>query len=255
MQMIGLREFVKRRNIFVVAHRGASDYAKENTLRAFEQAIADGSHMLECDVQITRDKKVIVYHDYFFRDETKPISDLNYEYLIANSLGKNDESIPRLDSLIEMIHHRAYLMIEIKHTAADGFEDDMDRIIAVIEKYNYAPYTLIGSFNYQVLKYLRKKYPEYPLAAIKLPTSDALPSEIYHKYGFEVFICSIDELNRQIEQDARSHNIFLGVYSVDSEEEYKKTRDYSIAAFATNNPKFIAEKLKVEQAIINNSNA
>ena len=46
-----------------IAHRGASAYDPENTLRAFERAIAMGATMLELDVYMTRDGHVAVSHD------------------------------------------------------------------------------------------------------------------------------------------------------------------------------------------------
>ncbi len=47
----------------ICAHRGASGYAPENTLEAFELAVQQGAHGVELDVQLTRDKELIVIHD------------------------------------------------------------------------------------------------------------------------------------------------------------------------------------------------
>ncbi len=47
----------------VIAHRGASGYAPENTIAAFELALKMGANEIETDVQFTRDRKVIVFHD------------------------------------------------------------------------------------------------------------------------------------------------------------------------------------------------
>ncbi len=48
---------------FVVAHRGASAVRAEHTLPAYERAVADGAHALECDVRLTRDGQVVCVHD------------------------------------------------------------------------------------------------------------------------------------------------------------------------------------------------
>jgi glycerophosphoryl diester phosphodiesterase len=47
----------------VIAHRGASAYASENTLRAFELAVRQGADMCELDVQRTADGVLVVFHD------------------------------------------------------------------------------------------------------------------------------------------------------------------------------------------------
>ena len=50
----------------LIAHRGGSWNAPENTMHAFKQAVDLGCHMLEMDVRITKDKKIIVCHDEDF---------------------------------------------------------------------------------------------------------------------------------------------------------------------------------------------
>src|SRR5262249_13206434 len=49
---------------FVIGHRGASGTRPENTLAAFRRAEALGAHMIELDVQLTRDREVVVVHDW-----------------------------------------------------------------------------------------------------------------------------------------------------------------------------------------------
>src|SRR5688500_16528220 len=49
--------------MLVIAHRGASSYAPENTLAAFDLAIEMGARHLELDVHLTRDDHVVVIHD------------------------------------------------------------------------------------------------------------------------------------------------------------------------------------------------
>src|SRR5438270_9435891 len=48
---------------FIYAHRGASGYAPENTLKAFKLAVDKGADGIECDVQLTKDNELVVIHD------------------------------------------------------------------------------------------------------------------------------------------------------------------------------------------------
>jgi glycerophosphoryl diester phosphodiesterase len=57
------RAYQRRVPVEVIAHRGASGTCPENTLAAFRRAEAIGAHMIELDVQLTRDGEVIVMHD------------------------------------------------------------------------------------------------------------------------------------------------------------------------------------------------
>ena len=48
----------------IIAHRGYSDLAPENTLPSFDLAIKKGFNIFELDIQLTKDKVPIVFHDY-----------------------------------------------------------------------------------------------------------------------------------------------------------------------------------------------
>src|ERR1700691_1250142 len=52
------------RTLWVVAHRGASGHAPENTMAAFRRAVELGARFIETDLQLTRDARVIAIHDF-----------------------------------------------------------------------------------------------------------------------------------------------------------------------------------------------
>ncbi len=52
-------------NPFIVAHRGASQLAPENSLAAFDLAIQKGADVIEFDVHFSRDHRIVVHHDYY----------------------------------------------------------------------------------------------------------------------------------------------------------------------------------------------
>lgn len=74
----------------VIAHRGASGYAPENTRAAFERAIALGSDAIETDVQLTADGQLVLWHDFTVdrnSDGHGPVADYPLETLRALDLG------------------------------------------------------------------------------------------------------------------------------------------------------------------------
>src|SRR5579872_6940211 len=100
-----LRAFPFGRETMLVAHRGASGVAPENTFAAFEQAIKDGAKMIELDVQRTRDDRLVVFHDTTLRRTTNGrgrLSRKSYEELRLLDAGSwfgrefADERIPLL---------------------------------------------------------------------------------------------------------------------------------------------------------------
>ncbi len=109
----------KSRQPLIVAHRGASAYAKENTLPAFEKAIALGADMIEFDVRRTRDKVLVIHHDPDLHNY--PIRKLTYDEI--RSL---DPDIPTLESALEVCQGRIRLDVELKGI---GYEKEAVRLL------------------------------------------------------------------------------------------------------------------------------
>ena len=99
-----------------IAHRGASAYEPENTLHAFERAIEMGATMLELDVHLSRDERVVIIHDADLArttDGVGHVSDLSLAEIRRFDAGLG-ERVPVLEEAIELARGRAQLYIELK---------------------------------------------------------------------------------------------------------------------------------------------
>jgi glycerophosphoryl diester phosphodiesterase len=99
-----------------IAHRGASAYEPENTLLAFDRAIAMGATMLELDVHLSRDGRLVVIHDPDLSrttDGAGRVSELSLAEIQCFDAGQG-EHVPTLDEVIELVRARAQLYIELK---------------------------------------------------------------------------------------------------------------------------------------------
>ena len=102
----------------IIGHRGASGYAPENTLKAFELALSQGCEWLELDVHLL-DGKLIVIHDEQLDRTTSGqglISDHSLDAIRRLDAG-DGEKIPYLDEVIEMVDGQASINIELKGLA------------------------------------------------------------------------------------------------------------------------------------------
>ncbi len=101
----------------VIAHRGASAYAPENTLAAFRKAKKLGAKWVECDVQLTKDGKAVIFHDSRLSRTTDGSGWLkrkNYESLAMLDAGEG-EKIPTLEELLVCVNELSLsLHLEIK---------------------------------------------------------------------------------------------------------------------------------------------
>lgn len=125
-----------------IAHRGASAYEPENTLRAFDRAIAMGATMLELDVHLSRDGRLIVSHDAELPRTGGPqrrIHDMTLEQIKQLDVGQG-EQIPTLPEVIELVRGRAELYIELKGQRTP------EPVVKTLKAMNFAGQVITGSF-------------------------------------------------------------------------------------------------------------
>ena len=150
--------------MLIIAHRGASGYAPENTLAAMKLAIRQKCDGIELDVQMTKDGKIVVFHDWSLQRTSNgcgEIKDITYEEireLDAGSWFSEDfkgEKIPTLEEVLNLIPHELLLNIEIKAKASDnrGIEA---KVADIIEKHNRYKNTIVSSFNHKCIKRIKK---------------------------------------------------------------------------------------------------
>jgi glycerophosphoryl diester phosphodiesterase len=139
----------------VIAHRGASSYAPENTLSAFKLAVSQKADAIELDVQLSADGKVFIFHDITGQRITSHmgiISKLNFSKIKELDAGAHfdlsfkGEKIPLLSDVLSQ-DTLLPLNIEMK-----GFSMKShvfaERILALIRDYNCSKNVLISSFKF-----------------------------------------------------------------------------------------------------------
>jgi len=154
----------------ILAHRGASRIAPENTLVAFRLALEQGADGLELDVQLSRDGVSVVFHDPELSRTTDGrgrISEKTLAELRTLDAGKwfdprfAGERIPTLEEVFEAFGDRALYNIELK---AFGVQDDglVQAVVACIRRYGLTHRTLLSSFNPLTLRRAWRLAPEIP---------------------------------------------------------------------------------------------
>jgi glycerophosphoryl diester phosphodiesterase len=131
----------------VIAHRGASGTAPENTLRAFELAQREGADMIELDVWATADKTLVVFHDRTterWNGQPDVISGTDWSRL--QDVRIDGEPIPSFEDVCAWARDTAMpLNVEIK---AAGFEAE---VVTLLDRYDLADQVIVSSFYRPVL--------------------------------------------------------------------------------------------------------
>ncbi|MFW9951380.1 MAG: glycerophosphodiester phosphodiesterase [Candidatus Thorarchaeota archaeon] len=146
----------------IIAHRGASKYAPENTLKAFLLAIELGANYIEFDVRRSNDNKILIIHDPYILRTTHRlgrISKMDLEKIKSLNAG-NGEKIPTLDELISDTRGSIKYMCEIKVKGISG------TVINILKNQNAVNSTLLISFKHKELLKNQQIYPDLKLGAI-----------------------------------------------------------------------------------------
>lgn len=248
--MQSLRNFVKENKYIVAAHRGDSAHYPENTMPAFLSAINVGADMIETDIHCTKDGVIVVHHNKVISELKSNIHDLNYADFKEISAGAwfsdefKSEKIPLLSQLFELAKDKIYLNIEIKKPASDNFESFIDDLINQVEMYSNPEQVILASYYYDMLAYIKMKYPHINTAGIRIPSHPLMPEELKAMINIDAYICSLSGLNKSISESAIKADTFLGVYSVDNLRHFEKASKYGVTALGTNKPKELIEIIK-----------
>lgn len=147
---------------YAIAHRGASDYAPENTLGAFRKASELGANMWELDVHLTKDGACAVCHDHLVDRMTNgsgAISDMTLEAVQAFQV-RGGERIPAFTEVVQLAQElSAGLYVEVKGDGAGPAAiREMDAM-----GFDHA---IVGSFRGDWIKALHDDGCRFPLSVL-----------------------------------------------------------------------------------------
>ncbi len=157
----------------IIAHRGASAAAPENSMAAIEQAIADRADWVEIDVQESRDGVVLVIHDEDLKrlaGRNLKVWDATAEQLQRVDIGSrvapefSAERIPTLEQVLEACKGKIGVVIELKHY---GRAQKLERrVIDLVKAHGMEDEIRIMSLKYDSIKTVRSLQPQWPIGLL-----------------------------------------------------------------------------------------
>lgn len=162
----------------VIAHRGASLIAPENTLLAFHLAAELGADAIEFDVKLTADGHAVIHHDRTLdrtTDGSGPLSAKTLEELQRLDAGSHldrkfaGECIPTLRQVFQEIGDRLLMNIELTNYSRP-FNQLPEVVSRMIFEFDLMGRVLISSFNPIALIKMRRLAPEIPLGLLVMDT-------------------------------------------------------------------------------------
>jgi glycerophosphoryl diester phosphodiesterase len=151
----------------VIAHRGSSARAPENTQLSFRAALEDGADGIELDARLTADGVVVVMHDDDIARVTNGIgriSEMSFEQLRAVRV-HGSEPVPMLSEVLSVVGGRVEVVVEIKGAFGGARAVGGDEVArAVVPLLAGVPRVLCSSFDPGAVAYVRAVAPEIPTA-------------------------------------------------------------------------------------------
>lgn len=157
----------------IMAHRGASAAAPENTLAAVERAITDGADWVEVDVQESADGVVVVVHDSDLKKAAGvdlKIWEATAEELRAVDIGSPfgsefaGQRVPTLEEVLDVCKGRVRLNIELKYYGHDQKLEQ--RVVELVEKHQMQSDVVIMSLKYDGIQKVRSLRPQWKIGLL-----------------------------------------------------------------------------------------
>lgn len=228
----------------IIAHRGASGYAPENTKASILKGLKQKCDGFEIDVQLTKDDKVVVFHDWSLERTTNGegfLKNRTLSELKTLDLGSwfseefKDEKIMTLEEVLEIIPVDKLLNIEIKvrHGEVNQIEK---KVIEVLEKNSRLDKNIIiSSFDHRVIKKINEMKPEIQVGL--LVTAGLLDFKNYiSNFNLYSIHCGAEFINKINVNDFKEKNIKTYAWTVNTLEESKILASFGIEGIITNYP-------------------
>jgi len=288
----------KPNHIKIYGHRGARGDLPENTLESFKYLFDNAINAYETDILISKDLIPVITHDFrldpsltkdeagnWIKDENIKIFDLTYNEISKFDIGSlnklsrygrrfinqrslENQKIPKLSELLELssknLLQDLLINLEIKSTPDEKNltpdpQDLVQIVLNEINNSNLKDKIIISSFDWRILREVKKQSPEIPRAYLtfqqekgmkikktiysKSPWIDHIPLTIVYdlpkiikELGGSAWHPYYKDINKKAVKDARDNNLPVNVWTVNDEDDMLKMIEYGVDGIMTDYP-------------------
>lgn len=233
----------------VWAHRGASGYAPENTLAAFQKAVDLDADGVELDIQLTKDDQIVVIHDETI-DRTSDgkgwVKDYTLEELRAFNYNRTKPEykhadIPTMREVFELLKPTGlFINIEIK-TGAVFYEKIEEKILALTKEMGMEDRVCYSSFNHYTVTRIHELKPDAEVGFLYADGPIDMPS-----YGVKHGVNALHPALYNLQYDGfvkecKEKGLKLNVWTVNERPYMEMCCQYGVDAIITNYPDIAKE--------------
>jgi len=246
---------MQNKDFLIIAHRGESYDAPENTFTSINLAWERGADAVEIDVQLTKDEKIVLIHDKTTLrtgGKYKRIAQNNYDELFKIDVGKfkgakwKNERIPLLDEVINTMPKNKILFIEIK--SDERIINPLQNLTELKTIHN-SQIKIIG-FNITTMKLLKKTFPEFGTYWIvegkNYNSKDSLKETIIKCKSAKLDGLDVEArryLDKDVINTVKESGLKIYTWTVDDLQRAKQLRFDGIDGITTNRAGWLKNKL------------
>lgn len=232
----------------IIAHRGYSGIAPENTIAAFAKAIEAGCKTIELDVQLTQDSVPFVIHDPTIDRTTNgrgKIIDIPSDELCVYSAAYEDkfgsdfieERVPSLEDALEFLKGEAQVLIEIKEESVFPDRQDIEKgVVDLVKQHGMLNDTMVISFSSEALRRVKalEAGVQIGFLASRHAPDQGLATAV--DLGASLLLYHRSQIDSSRVDAAHAKNIQCAIYTVDAPEELAQYIAMGIDAVGSNQP-------------------
>ena len=230
----------------IIAHRGASAYAPENTLAAFELAVRQKADAIELDVKLTKDNHVVVFHDQTL-ERTTGVQGRVIDAKLADLRGLDagshfdvaywGETIPTLDEVFELVGRQILTNVELTNYASPT-DHLPERVAEIVKSHNLAERVMFSSFNPIALLRIHRKLPEVPIGLLALDGSKGFwaRSRLGELLRYQSLHIALEDVAASLVDRIHRQSCRLLVYTVNQAEDMRRLLQIGVDGIFTDDP-------------------
>ncbi|HWP93784.1 MAG TPA: glycerophosphodiester phosphodiesterase family protein [Thermodesulfobacteriota bacterium] len=220
----------QKRHFYKIAHRGASAYEPENTLRSFRRALDMGADLIEFDIRLSSDGHLIVIHDKKVdrtTDGTGLVREMTLGQLKKLDAGKG-EKIPTFEEVIDFGKGKTRFVVELKEGGTE------EKIVNLIRENDLFQDVVIVSYHSKLVKNVKALEPRVSTGLISLLPFNAVGN------GKESLVNIIAPFHylvtKGLVERVHRNGMFLFTWVVDNQKRAERLKEIGVDGIVTNKP-------------------
>jgi glycerophosphoryl diester phosphodiesterase len=248
----------------IIAHRGASAYAPENTLAAFKLALEQGADAIELDAKLSADEQVVVIHDQTL-DRTTPVSGRVRDYIMADmhkmdagshfDIAFRGEPIPTLDEVFKAVGQLTYINVELTNYATP--KDKLpDKVSELVKRNKLQQRVFFSSFYISNLVRIRRLLPEVPVGLLLASGWRGSLSRFIATFSlrYQSLHPELSDVSLHLVKQMHKKGKPLFTYTVNQEQDMRRLFEFGVDGIFTDDPILAQAVLgKVRQSVSKNA--